>query len=124
LYAELHWDAEEPDIRVQAILSKVIQVLDTDIRSPFYGRILKADEARTDIRCISLTSIFHAVEKGNFFIARMKKGEPVEYGPLWNVQNEPTLKRTATLLIGYFDFIRSEASHLWSLGSGEEVVCR
>ncbi len=35
LYAELHWDAEEPDVRVQAILSKVIQVLDADIRSPF-----------------------------------------------------------------------------------------
>ncbi len=59
------------------------------------------------------------MEKGNFFIARMKKGEVVEFGPLWNVQNELTLKRAAALLIGHFDFIRSEASTLWDIGSGE-----
>jgi DNA sulfur modification protein DndB len=119
LYAELHWDAAEADVRVQAILSKVIQVLDADKSSPFHGRILKADETRTEARCISLTSVFHAMERGGFFIARMKKGEVVEFGPLWAVKNEATLKRTAAILIGYFDFIRSEAANLWTLGSGE-----
>ena len=118
LYAELHWDAAEPEVRAQAILSKVIQVLDADIKSPFRGRILKADETRTETRCISLTSVFQAMERGAFFIARMKKGEVIEFGPLWSVKNEATLKRTATLLIGYFDFIRSEASELWNMGSG------
>src|SRR5262249_19680221 len=119
LYAELHWDASEPEVRVQAILSKVIQVLDSDVKSPFYGRILKADEPRGETRCISLTSVFHAMEKGEFFIARMKKGEVVEFGPLWNGNNEATLKRTVSLLVGYFDVIRSEATDLWNKGSGE-----
>lgn len=119
LYAELHWDAAEPEVRVQAILSKVIQVIDTDARSPFYGRILKADDSRSDVRCISLTSIFHAMERGGFFIARLKKGEVVEFGPLWSVKNDATLKRTATLLMGYFDYIRSEAPDLWAKGSGD-----
>ena len=119
LYAELHWDASEPEVRVQAILSKVIQVLDSDIKSAFYGRILKADETRGETRCISLTSVFHAMERGEFFIARMKKGEVVEFGPLWNGNNEATLKRTVALLEGYFDVIRSEATDLWNKGSGE-----
>jgi DNA sulfur modification protein DndB len=119
LYAELHWDAEEPEVRVQAILSKVIQSLDTDVGSPFRSRILKADDARTGIRCISLTSVFHALERGGFFIARVRKGEVLEYGPLWAVGNQATLKRTVALLIGYFDFIRSEATDLWEKGSDE-----
>jgi DNA sulfur modification protein DndB len=68
LYAELHWDADEPEVRVQAILSKVIQVLDTDIASPFYQRILKADDTKTDVRCISLTSVFRAMERGGFLL--------------------------------------------------------
>jgi DNA sulfur modification protein DndB len=89
------------------------------MRSPFHGRILKADETRTDSRCISLTSVYHAMERGGLFIARMKKNEVVEYGPLWNVTNEATLKRTVEVLVGYFDFIRSEAADLWSKGSGE-----
>lgn len=119
LYAELHWDAEEPEVRVQAILSKVIQILDTDVTSPFRGCILKADDARSETRCISLTSMFHAMERGGFFIARIKKGEVVEFGPLWSGKNQATLKRTVTLLIGYFEFIRAEASDLWNKGSGE-----
>jgi DNA sulfur modification protein DndB len=82
LYAELHWDAAEPDVRIQAILSKTIQVLDANKESPFHDRILKADETRTETRCISLTSVFHAMERGSFFIARMKKGE-VGLHPVW-----------------------------------------
>jgi len=119
LYAELHWDAEEPEVRVQAILSKVIQALDTEVISPFHGRVLKADDTRSDVRCVSLTSVFHAMERGNFFIARMRKGEVIEYGPLWAVDSQATLKRTIALLVGYFEIIRSEASDLWTKGSGE-----
>lgn len=119
LYAELHWDAEEPEVRVQAILSKVIQALDIDLTSPFRGRVLKADDSRTDARCISLTSIFKATEKSGFFIARTKKGEVVEFGPLWNVDNTGTMKRTISLLTGYFEVIRSGVPELWERGSGE-----
>lgn len=119
LYAELHWDADAPEIRVQAILSKVIQALDTDLRSPLLGRVLKADDPRSDTRCISLTSIFHALEKTGLFIARTKKGEVIEYGPLWDGENQATLKRTVTVLIGFLDFVKSSASELWEKGSAE-----
>jgi DNA sulfur modification protein DndB len=120
LYAELHWDAKEPEVRVQAILSKVIQGLDIELGSPFRGKILKADDSRSDLRCISLTSLFLAMERGPFFIARTKKGEVVEYGPLWNVDNDGTMKRTLALLIGYFEAIRAEAQTLWDTGAAED----
>jgi DGQHR domain-containing protein len=119
LYAELHWDASEPEVRVQAILSKVIQALDTVVGSPFYGRILKADDSRSETRCVSLTSVFRAMERGGFFISRMKKGEVVEFGPLWDGGNDATLKRTVSVLVAFFEFIRSEALDLWDKGSGE-----
>jgi len=119
LYAELHWEAEEVDVRVQAIVSKAIQSIDSDRTSPFYGRVQKADDVRTDLRCISLTTIFKALDRAGFFISKMKKGQVVEYGPLWNVDNMGTMKRTTYLLSGYFEVIRSEASDLWDRGSGE-----
>jgi DNA sulfur modification protein DndB len=119
LYAELHWDAKQPEIRIQAILSKVIQALDTDLKSPFFGRILKADDSKSETRCISLTSVFHALEHSDFFISRIKKGSVVEYGPLWDGDNNSTLKRTVSVLTGYFDVIRREARELWDRGSGE-----
>jgi DNA sulfur modification protein DndB len=119
LYAELHWDADDPETRVQAILSKVIQGLDVELGSPFHKRILKADDARTELRCISLTSVFRAMEKSGFFIARTKKGQVVEFGPLWDVDNQSTLRRTVRILTEYFNAIRAEATHLWDLGSAD-----
>src|SRR5262249_54854738 len=83
LYAELHWDAKDPEIRVQAILSKAIQALDTDLRSPFRDRILKSDDARSESRCISITSMFLALERAGFFIGRVRRVGGIEYGPLW-----------------------------------------
>jgi hypothetical protein len=119
LYLELHWDAAEPEVRVQAVLSKAIQVIDTDIKSPFRGRILKADDTRTAARCISFNAVFGAMSKAGFFIAHTKKGAVIEFGPLWDVNNEAILKRTVAILTTYFDIIRSEATALWDLGSGE-----
>jgi DNA sulfur modification protein DndB len=119
LYSELHWDAAEPEVRVQAVLSKVIQVLDTDVKSPLCGRILKADDTRTAVRCISFNAIFGAMSKAGFFIAHTRKGAVIEYGPLWDVGNEAILKRTFAVLAAYFDFIRNEVPALWELGSAE-----
>ena len=119
LYAELHWDADDAEIRMRAILSKAIQAIDRDPTSPFFDRILKSDETRTATRCITLTSVFRAVEKTGFFISKMKGGSPIEYGPLWAGGNVETMKRTMAVLDAWFDCIRTEASTLWDLGASE-----
>jgi DNA sulfur modification protein DndB len=119
LYSELHWDAADPAVRVRAIVSKAIQVLDTQADSAFKGRILKADEPRTDIRCITLTALFSALDKTRLFIARQKRGEVTAFGPLWGGENAATVRRTARILSGWFDSIRSEASKAWEAGAAE-----
>lgn len=119
LYAELHWDADEPEVRIQAILSKAIQSLDTSLDSPFHQRVLKADDTRSETKCISLTSLFGALDKAGFFIVRMRKGGIPEFGPLWRAKNEATVKRTVTVIGGYFNVIRAEAAAVWERGSGE-----
>lgn len=119
LYAELHWDAEEDEVRVRAILSKVVQALDKDPASPFFGRILKADDRRTDTRCISLTGVFRALERPGFFIARTGKGRPVEFGPFWTGDNLKTMNRTVEVVEGWFSTIREQAKTAWDLGSAE-----
>lgn len=118
LYAELHWDADDIEVRVQAILSKTIQALDGDPTSPFFRRIQKADDVRTDLRCISLTTIFKALESSKLFVSK-KKGQSAEYGPFWRGENLTTMKRTQAVLNGYFEVIRSTANDLWNKGAGE-----
>jgi len=120
LYAELHWNAPDPVLRVRAIASKAIQSLDTDPESPFYHRILAADDRKDDIRCISLNSVFHALDSSDLFVAPQKKEGIAEYGPLWaGDDSENTRKRTAYVLKNWFDMVRSSVPDWWNAGSGE-----
>src|SRR5439155_17307808 len=96
-----------------------ILTLDQVPNSPFPGLILKADEQRTSTRCISLTSIFGELEKTGFYISGKKKGEVIEFGPLWAVENIATMKRTIAVLNGWFSLIRDRATTTWNLGTDE-----
>ncbi|MEW6183305.1 MAG: DGQHR domain-containing protein [Bacillota bacterium] len=119
LYAELHWDAEESKIRVRAIVSKAIQDLDRDPESPFFHRIQTADDEKSYTRCITLNSMYSAIEKRGFHIAKEKHGHVIDYGPLWAGDNYATLRRTTNTLKNWFNFIRYEAEDWWDKGSGE-----
>jgi DNA sulfur modification protein DndB len=119
LFAELHWDAELPSTRVQAIVSKAVQVLGQDKSSPFYGRIQTADSSKDTTRCISLTALFRAIERQQFFIVKEVKGDVLEGGPFWRGSNEETLHRTVEVLKGWFAAIRLGAPEWWDLGALE-----
>ncbi|HJZ04716.1 MAG TPA: DGQHR domain-containing protein, partial [Patescibacteria group bacterium] len=119
LYAELHWDAEEPKFRVRAIVSKAIHVLGADPESALYQRIQTADVAKDPTRCITFTSVHGAIDKPGFYIAKERHGNVLEYGPLWAGDNEATLKRTVYVLNNWLNTIRAGAFDWWNKGSGE-----
>lgn len=117
LFAELHWDADSAITRVQAIVSKAVQVLDAEKSSPFHGRIQTADSTKDPIRCISLTSLYRAIEKQDFFIIKEAKGQVIQGGVFWRGTNEETLSRTVFIIKAWFNQIRSGAESWWDLGA-------
>jgi DGQHR domain-containing protein len=119
LYAELHWDADDDSIRTRAIISKAIQDMDKDPESPLFQRIQTADVGKDAIRCISLASLYGAIEKAGFHIAKEKKGHVLEYGPLWAGDNDATLKRSEYVLNHWLDTVRVATSEWWDKGAGE-----
>ena len=119
LFAELHWDADQASVRVQAIISKAIQVLDAEPDSPLYQSIQTADATKDFKRCISLTSVFNALERTGFYIVKEKKDQVVEYGPLWAVETEATLVRTTYVLKAWLNGIRQHCEDWWNRGSSE-----
>lgn len=119
LYSELNRDSENAADRASALVSRAILDLDLEPDSPFYSRIQKSDDAKDPIRCISLTSVFSALDRGRFLIAREKQGQVLEFGPLWAVNNEKTLARTRLALKKWFSTIRESACEWWDKGAGE-----
>jgi len=118
LYAELHWDAADDSVRVRAIISKAVQDLGTDPESPLSGRVQTADSPKSEIRCISLTSLYSAISKTEFHLGKMRHNVP-EYGPLWAGTNEATLKRTVYILKNWFNVIKEAVPDWWEKGSGD-----
>ena len=120
LYAELHWDAEDPSIRISAIISKAIQDLNNDPECRLFKRIQTSDGPKDQIKCITLTSLFGQIEKKGFFILRLKGGSVLEYGPLWaGDSNEETLKRTITILKYWINEVADLNGEWWDIGSGD-----
>ncbi len=120
LYAELHWNAVEPSQRVTAIVSKAVQALDAERDSPFYQRIVMSDESSDALHCMPFQGISAALEKMDFYIATLKRGDPVRYGPLWaGDDNDATLRRTVYVLKNWFKVIRDSASDWWDAGRGD-----
>ena len=119
LFAELNWDADSLELRAQAIVSKAVQVLDKDKNSPLYNHIQTADASKDSIRCISLASLFKAIERSEFFVGKGRKGDGAEWGPLWADTNEKTLNRVVSTIKFWLNAARDGAPEWWDLGSGE-----
>jgi DGQHR domain-containing protein len=119
LYAELHWDSDDPQTRSRAIISKAIQALDADPECALHGRVQTADVARDAIRCISFTSLFGALDRSELFIAKERKGGVVEFGPLWAGGNVATLRRTVSILRAWLGRVREVAAEWWDKAAGD-----
>lgn len=117
LDADLKWEDEDENKRIDAIISKAGMALDEHADSPLHDLVLLADMKRTDSRCISLTAIANALDKPGFFIVQKKKGI-TEYGFLWRDNATDALKRTVYVLKEWFRWIADAASDWWQIGAG------
>jgi DNA sulfur modification protein DndB len=117
LVAELNWDADDPEVRLGAIISKAIQELDADPESAFHQRIQTSDDPRDTKQCITINSLLSAVERAQLHIAKIKHGAVVEFGPLWAVENDATKKRTTFILDGWFRIVREAVPDWWDKGA-------
>lgn len=118
LDAILKWDSDEPDKRVDAIVSKVGLSLDSDADSPLFGRIQPADVQRTDLRCVTLNAVTAALNKPGFFIVGSKKGQ-VEFGPLWRDDPDKCYTRAQRVASAWLAAVAEVARDWWDLGAAE-----
>ena len=82
----------------------IAAAVDEEKDSPFLGRILFADATRSSQRCISLESLFKALNQPGMFVVKKK----VAYGPLWAGDNFKTLKRCIHVLKGWFNILKGD----------------
>ena len=119
LYAELHWNSDDDRERVKAVLSKAIQMLNSDPTSPLAGRIRMTDAPRTDRSCITMTALFGPLERRGLFYESIHGKKVFEGGPLWAPTMDATLTRTTRVLSAWFACVADAVPDWWEVGAGE-----
>jgi hypothetical protein len=119
LYGELLRGAGDPRNRVKALISEAIQELDEDPDSAFFDRILLSSSVKSDARCISLNSLFSALEKPGFFFASVRDNMIIDPGPLWDRTDDGIIRRITLTLNCWFGTIRETVPSWWDAGSSD-----
>jgi DNA sulfur modification protein DndB len=119
LYADLHRGSDDPRKRMQALISEAIQEMNADPDSPFFDRVLRADTQRTDTRCISLTSLFGALDRQGFYFGSAKQNVVIDPGPFWADSDDEIIKRTTAIVDAWFEMVRQRVPEWWDIGAGE-----
>lgn len=121
LFAQLHRDADNPTMRIDAVVSKAILSLDSDNTSPFYGRIVKTDDQKTSSRCVTIQTLFSGLSKPGFYISKQQEdGSILAHGALWFSENsQHTVDRTKLVMNTWFGIIRSKNEEWWDLGNAD-----
>lgn len=115
LFAVLKWSEEDEGERVRAIISRAISELNRNPDSPLHNRVLFTGQSRTDIRCVTINSIFTPLNKSGMFVVQKN----LEYGPLWSDHPQKTVNRTAAVLSAWLYCIRAGAPEWWDAGASE-----
>lgn len=121
LYKDLHKDSRDPKKRTLAFISETIQDLNDDPDSPLFDRILLAEGERTDTRCISLASLFTALDKPGFFYRTGRGSQINQWGTFWDASKRESaiVQRSLTILNSWFSKVSERVPDWWDVGAGE-----
>lgn len=114
LFAELHWNSDNLSDRVTAIISKLVLTLDSSSSSPFYQKIVRADDSAASSRSISLKTFSNALDSGELFFSEAK-GD-VTPGAFWQADQFATLRRAEQFLDKWFTTTLVNVRSNWDLG--------
>ena len=119
LMSEFNWGAEQPDVALDALKTKLIHLLSNDDSSPLYKRIVTSEEKKSEIRCLNLDYLTrYGLNKTKMFGVFQKKSL-IKSGYLWAGDYEKTLLKSFEVLKESFDYLSSALYEQWKVGSGE-----
>ncbi|WP_376713476.1 DGQHR domain-containing protein [Mycobacterium intracellulare] len=118
LEGELLWESENFREKDRALKLRIAQYLGEHNGSPLKSRVIVGEDARTDLRCITLEAIKRGLDRGNF-TGEFSKSAVINQGTFYRGSNDATYKPLAGYISECIREIREGLELQWSLGSAE-----
>ncbi|AMW19379.1 DGQHR domain-containing protein [Mycobacteroides chelonae] len=115
---ELLWNSADLAASARALKLKIAQFLGEHNSSPLKGRVVVGEDARTDLRCITLEAIKGGLDKGNL-IGEFKKSSIVRNGTFYRGSNDATYRPLSAFLAETLKLVRDALPDQWSIGGKE-----
>lgn len=118
--ADFDWNSDNASVALAALKTRLLTDMNAEDSSPFYKRIVLAEEKRTDTRCLTLETLLKwgFSQKVGFF-GKTKGRRLVKSGYLTHASYEAILKKSMRFFNRVFGFIEQELEDQWNAGSGE-----
>ena len=118
LNAERLWNSEDLTEAIKAIKLRIAQELGEDKRSPLYAKVIIGENKPTLTRCITIDTIYTALDRGNFF-GTVSKDSIKQIGTFYDGNAESTFERLKEYLELCLDYVKEHFSDNWELGERE-----
>jgi len=122
LYSSLFWESTNDAEKLLALISRVVNHLNTELNSPLYKQIKSSNKnegKETPITPATLTTILKRLKLFGEIDTKTNKLKP---GILYSLKEpimDSSLKRSKKILIEYLNIIKIEVSDNWERGSSE-----
>jgi len=119
IIADFNWGSDNERLAINALKTRLFIELNSHDDSPFFKRIVIAEEKQSDTRCLTLKSILDwGASKTNFF-GKLKNDKLIKQGYLSDVTYNKTLRKSVDFLNVCFGKIQEDLKDQWDAGRGE-----
>ena len=122
LYANLHWNSENPQESLLALISRLIKEFNENSKSPFKNKIIRVDNKKSKVQNITMTTLSDELYSSQLLgSVRNKKPKGLDPGFLSQEDTESTFKRSFEVISGYYELYFEDPSlkQQWENGSGD-----
>lgn len=117
IMADFNWEAKDAAQALTALKTRLIGRLNFDDTSPFYQRVVMAEEKRTGTRCLTLETLLNwGLPSKTGFFGKTRGNAIIKTGYLTSVNSEETLKKATGFFKECFKYVQNGLSNQWDLG--------
>jgi len=120
IMADFNWKSDHAGDAITALKTRLLTHLNLNEFSPFYKRIVLADENESSIKCLTLVTILQwGLGSKLGFFGKVRGKNLIKTGYLTDVSYDDTLKKSIDFFNGCFCYIAGELKDQWDAGKGD-----
>lgn len=119
IMADFYWNSANDREAMSALKTRLFTVMNSDDDSPFYKRVILAEEKKTDKRCLTIQTLKSWGLNRVKFFGTLKGNNIIQNGYLYAGNWDDTLEKATMFFNQSFKFIELKLSSQWELGKAE-----